>query len=64
MRAALQFAIELIAVERLQVVARSASLTTQTMLERSPGSGTVVNGPCSVWNSVEMSRCGRLWATL
>ena len=45
---------------------RSASpgSTTQTMLERRPGSGTMVKGPFSVWNSVEMSRCGRVWRTL
>ena len=39
----------------------SAGSTTQTRLDRSPGSGTSVNGPLSVWNSVEMSWCGRAW---
>ena len=37
----------------------SSGSTTQTRLERSPGSGTSVNGPLSVWNSVEVSWCGR-----
>ena len=37
----------------------SAGSTTQTRLDRSPGSGTSVNGPLSVWNSVEVSWCGR-----
>ena len=40
----------------------SAGSSTQTRLERLPGSGTSVNGPVAVWNSVEMSRCGRLCA--
>ena len=42
----------------------SAGSTTQTRLDRSPGSGTSVNGPLSVWNSVEVSWCGRAWARL
>ena len=37
----------------------SAGSSTQTRLERLPGSGTKVNGPLGVWNSVEVSRCGR-----
>ena len=36
-----------------------AGSSTQTRLERRPGSGTSVNGPLGVWNSVEVSRCGR-----
>ena len=35
--------------------AASAGSTTKTRLERGPGSGTSVNGPVSVWNSVEVS---------
>ena len=42
----------------------SPGSSTQTRLERSPGSGTTVNGPLGVWNSVETSLCGRLWAKL
>ena len=42
----------------------SAGSTTQTRLDRSPGSGTSVNGPLSVWNSVEVSWCGRAWRRL
>ena len=38
--------------------------TTQTRLERRPGSGTSVNGPCSVWNSVDVSSCARAWLRL
>ena len=37
-----------------------AGSSTQTRLERKPGSGTNVNGPLTVWNSVEVSRCGRV----
>ena len=42
----------------------SAGSTTQTRLERRPGRGTSVNGPVSVWNSVEMPLCGRAWPKL
>ena len=34
--------------------AADAGSTTQTRLDRWPGRGTSVNGPLSVWNSVEM----------
>ena len=40
-------------------VSASSGLVTQTRLERRPGRGTSVNGPWRVWNSVEVSRCGR-----
>ena len=39
----------------------TAGPTTQTRLDRSPGKGTKVNGPLSVWNSVEVPSCGRAW---
>ena len=42
----------------------SAGRSTQTRLERLPGSGTSVNGPASVWNSVEVSSCGIVWRRL
>ena len=41
--------------------AASAGSTTQTRLERRPGSGTSVNGPVSVWNSVEVSSVRPAW---
>ena len=34
---------------------RVAGSSTQTRLERRPGRGTSVNGPLSVWNSVDVS---------
>ena len=34
-------------------VSASSGLVTQTRLERRPGRGTSVNGPCRVWNSVD-----------
>ena len=37
-----------------------AGSSTQTRLERRPGSGTSVNGPLGVWNSVDVSWCGRV----
>ena len=48
----------------LSAVIHSASpgSSTQTRLERLPGSGTSVNGPLGVWNSVEMLLCSRVCA--
>ena len=42
----------------------SAGRSTQTRLERLPGRGTRVNGPSSVWNSVDVSSCGTAWLRL
>ena len=42
----------------------NAGLTTQTMLDRLPGSGTNTQGPDSVWNSVEQFPWGRVCVTL
>ena len=47
--------------ESASVASASSGFCTQTRLDRNPpGSGTCVNGPCGVWNSVEMFWCGRL----
>ena len=46
-------------VERALPFFASDGSTTHTRLDRSPGSGTTVNGQLSMWNSVEASRCDR-----
>ena len=58
MRAPFEFEIEAASRRAERSVRLQLASTTQTMLERSPGSGTVVKGPCSVWNSVECRDAG------
>ena len=64
MRAALDLGGELGVGQRRRGEGRRPGSTTKTRLERCPGSGTSVNGPVSVWNSVEVSPCGRACARL
>ena len=42
----------------------SSGRSTHTRLDRPGASGTTVNGPDSVWNSVEVSWCGSVWRKL
>ena len=64
MRAALDLLRQVGIGKRGERAALRAGSATNTRLDRCPGSGTSVNGPASVWNSVEVSRCGRLCARL